>query len=262
MIPELAKALERSTERCLEDRIAIAFSGGLDSAVLAAIAKRRASVSLFSSGTEGSDDLLQAEKVACELSLQLEKIILDEEKILEIYEKIYSFYPAGLLKIEIGIPIYAACRAAKEKGLDAILFGSGSEELFVGYNRYYKYLEEGKDLEKVLREEFDSIEDRDIGMIRKIAYKCGLEARFPFHDRALAHMVFRIPLQERIADRELKKGILREMGKMLGVPQIALERRKKAVQYGSGVHKIMMKNSAMLNEKFPEVISSSLRSLP
>lgn len=250
MITELAKILERSTEECLEERIGIAFSGGLDSSTLATIAKKTSEVFLFSAGTAQSSDLEYAEKVARELKLPLEKIELDEKKILEIYAKIYSFYPASLLKIEIGIPIFAVCETTKKNGLNAILTGSGAEELFVGYERYYKYAEEGKNPDELLRSEFNVLKDKDIAMIKKIAYKCGLEARFPFYNSKLAELVFRIPIEERMADAELKKGILREMGKFLGVPQLALTRKKKAMQYGSGVHKIIMKNSEFLNEKY------------
>ncbi|MDD5337029.1 MAG: asparagine synthase C-terminal domain-containing protein [Candidatus ainarchaeum sp.] len=254
MLTELAKALEESTTECMEDRIAISFSGGLDSATLAAIAKRHGEVFLFSAGVDGSEDLAYAQTVAGELGLPLEKIILDEAKVLEIYRRIYEFYPAGLLKIEIGVPIYACCARAAEAGYGAIMFGSGSEELFMGYERYYRYAAEGKNLDAIVKAEFEALGAGDIAMIRKIAYKCGLEARFPFYSRRLAELAFGIPLEERMADRELKKGVLREAGKLLGVPKTALERRKKAAQYGSGVHKIIMKNSPELNQKYPKKI--------
>lgn len=247
MILKLAEILEKSTEECLEEKIAIGFSGGLDSTILAAIAKKTSSVFLFSAGTKKSEDLLYAEKAAKELGLDLEKIILDEEKTLEIYKKIHSFYPAGLLKIEIGVPIFAVCKAAKEKNLSAILFGSGAEELFVGYERYYTYLEEGRNLDEILQEEFNTLKNRDIAMIKKIAYKCGTEARFPFYNKALAKLVFQIPLNERIKERELKKGIEREMAEFIKIPEFVLKRKKKAIQYGSGVHKIILKNQKELN---------------
>ncbi|MEW6529084.1 MAG: asparagine synthase C-terminal domain-containing protein [Candidatus Micrarchaeota archaeon] len=245
MLLELIKVLEKSTEQCLEDKIAIAFSGGLDSTVLATIAKKRSNVFLFSAGINGSDDLVYSEKIAKELNVPLEKIILDETRILDIYKKIYSFCPNNFLKIEIGVPIYAVCDAAQHKGLNAILFGSGSEELFVGYDRYYKYLEQGDDLDKILKNEFETLKSEDIGMIKKIAYKCGMEARFPFYNNKLAELVFQIPLEERIVERELKKGILREMGKIIGASTLALARKKKAIQYGSGVHKILLKHQSL-----------------
>ena len=50
-----------------------------------------------------------------------------------------------------------------------------------------------------------------------------------------------IPLAVRMEDRELKKGPLREAAHFLGVPEIAVKRKKKAFQYGSGVHKILIK---------------------
>jgi asparagine synthase (glutamine-hydrolysing) len=78
-----------------------------------------------------------------------------------------------------------------------------------------------------------------------------IEARFPFYDKELAAAVFAIPLEERMHDRELKKIVLREAGKMLGAPQAALKRKKKAMQYGSGVHKIIMKRADEINRLYP-----------
>ena len=252
MIVELAKALEKSVQESLEDRVAVSFSGGLDSSTLAAIAKKWSEVGLFTAGLDGSEDLEAAGKVAGELGLRLEKIVLDEKAVLDIYAKIYSFYPGSMLKIEIGVPIYACCSEAARAGYGAILFGSGSEELFVGYERYYRYAEEGKDLDAILKKEFGELGSGDVAMIKKIAYRCGLEARFPFCSKNVAELAFSVPLEEWMADMELKKGMLREAGKLLGVPKTALERRKKAAQYGSGVHKVIMRNREELNERFPE----------
>lgn len=249
---ELARALEKSVQECLEDRIAVSFSGGLDSSTIAAIAKKWSEVGLFTAGLEGSEDLEAAGKVADELGLRLERVLLGEKAVMDIYGKIYSFYQGSMLKIEIGVPVYACCSEAARAGYGAILFGSGSEELFVGYERYYRYAEEGKDLDAILKEEFGKLGSGDGAMIKKIAYKCGLEARFPFCSRSVAELAFSVPLEERMAERELKKGVLREAGKLLGVPKTALERRKKAAQYGSGVHKVIMRNRKELDERFPE----------
>ncbi len=254
MIIEIAERIKENIIRNLEDEIAISFSGGVDSTLLATIAKKYSNVYLYTAGTENSKDLEWARKIAKELNLNLKEIILNEERILGIYGKIYSFYPGSLLKIEIGIPIYAVCEEAKKDGLEVMLFGSGTEELFVGYNRYYTYFDEGKDLHKILVEEFKTLKDRDIAMIKKIANKIGIEARFPFYDLHLAEMVWEIPLNERMKDKEKKKGVLRDAAKFLDVPEDAINRPKKAAQYGSGVHKIVLKHSNELNKKYPQKI--------
>lgn len=251
MIPELAKLLKSSIEECLEEKIAISFSGGLDSTLIAQVAKKNCSVHLFSSGVEGSEDLEYSKKISKELNLSFDSIILDEKSILELYEEVYKIIPTKLLKIEILIPIYAAAKKAREKGLESIVLGTGAEELFVGYNRYYEYLKEGKDLDSILQEEFRTLPKRDMGMISKVIRRAGLDPRFPFLNRRLAEYVFSIPLEKRIEERELKKGLLREASKLLGVPELVLKRKKKAAQYGSGVHNLILKNSDYINENFP-----------
>ena len=196
MIPELAQLLSSSIEECLEDKIAVSFSGGIDSSLIAYIAKKNCSVFLFSAGAEGSEDLKYAEEVSKQLNLSYEKVLLDEKSILELYGEVYKIIPAGLLKIEILIPIYACAKKAKEKGLDAMLVGSGAEELFVGYNRYYTYLKEGKNLDSILKEEFRTLPKRDIGMISKVLRSAGLDPRYPFINRRLSEYVFSIDLEK------------------------------------------------------------------
>lgn len=251
MIPELAEAFTRAVEENLEDKIAVSFSGGLDSTLIAHIAKKHAETMLFSVGTKGSEDLEFAVKVAEQLQLPLCANEFEEKEILELYAKCYSLVPLDLLHVELLVPVYKVAEQAKLKGFDTLLFGSGSEELFIGYDRYFTYYQEGRDLDLILRDEFSSLKDREIFMIKKVCRKFNIEARFPFYCRDLAKLVFSIPVEERMADRELKKCVLREVGKMLGAPEIALNRKKRAMQYGSGVHKILLKNSEEINAKFP-----------
>ena len=251
MISDLAEAFTRSVEENLEDRVAVSFSGGLDSTLIAHVAKKTAEVHLFSAGTESCEDLQFADKVAGRLFLPIKKKVLIEEDILALYAKCYEIVPSNLLKVELLIPVYAVAQLAKEDGIEAILFGSAAEELFVGYERYYSYHEEGLDLDKILREEFKTLKDRDISATKKLCNKLGLEARFPFYSQRLAELAFSIPLEERMAERELKKGVLREAGKLLGAPEIALQRKKRAMQYGSGIHKILLRHSVEINKNFP-----------
>ncbi len=249
MILPLSELISRAVEQTLEDKIAIAFSGGLDSSVIATIAKKHSQVELFVAGAEGCDDMEAAEKVAQELNLPLHKIPLDEREIMDAYAKCYSMLKFDLMKIEILVPVYCVAQAAAEKGHKVMLFGSGAEELFVGYKRYFEY--RGENLDSVLREELRTLGQRDISYVKRICRNFDIEARFPFYDKKLADMVFAIPLKERMHDPVLKKIVLREAGKMLGVPETALRRKKKAMQYGAGVHKIILRHADEINRDYP-----------
>jgi len=251
MIFELSELIRSSIQQSLEDRVAISFSGGVDSTIISSLARQHSEVELFCAGVEGSPDLEYAEKAANQFTLPLHKTIINEEKAMEIYDKCYRMLPMNLLKVEILVPVYLIAEAASRKNHSVLLFGSGAEELFAGYDRYYAYKEEGKNVDEILREEFRTLPQREIAWVKKVCRKFGIEARFPYYNRKLADFVFTVPVEDRMEDRELKKVILREAGKLLGAPEIALQRRKKAMQYGSGVHKIFMKRADELNAAYP-----------
>lgn len=251
MILPLSQLISSAVEQTLEDRVAVSFSGGLDSTVIASVAKKHSQVELFSAGVNGSEDLEYSEKVAKELGLPLHTLLLDEPGIMNAYSQCYSALSMNLLKVEILVPVYKVAEAASAKGHPVLLFGSGAEELFVGYERYYSYLSEGKDLDALLKDEFKTLPQRDIGWVKRICRRFNIEARFPFYNHELADAVFAVPLEERMHDRELKKCLLREAARMLRIPDAALLRRKKAMQYGSGVHKVLMRKSAEINRAYP-----------
>ena len=48
--------------------------------------------------------------------------------------------------------------------------------------------------------------------------------------------------------KTVKKGLIREAAKLLGLPATAVNRKKRAMQYGSGVHKVLLKHSEELNK--------------
>jgi asparagine synthase (glutamine-hydrolysing) len=251
MILGLSALLERSIELSLEDKVSISFSGGLDSTLIASVARKHAALDLITVGTPGSSDLEYSEKIATELKLPLHKVLLDENSIMSSFMETHSMLPMDVLKVEILVPVYKAAEKASGLRHKVLLFGTGAEELFVGYKRYFQYLDEGKDLDAILAEEFRTLKQREIAWISKVCRKFGVEARYPFYNPELAELMFSVPLEDRVADRTLRKGLLREAAKMLGTPKLALQRPKKAMQYGSGIHKIIMKNSGLLNRKYP-----------
>lgn len=251
MILELSNLLGCAVQETLEEKVAVSFSGGIDSTIIAAIAKRHADVELFSAGVEGSPDLLYAEKAAARLGLPLNMIFIDEKDAMESYAQVYGQLTLDFLKLEILVPVNIIAKEAKARGHGVLLFGSAAEELFAGYERYYSYQDQGKDLAAILKDEFRTLPQRDMGWIKKVCRRQGIEARFPYYNRKISRLMFSVPIEERLDDRILKKGILREAGKMLGVPELVLQRRKKAMQYGSGVHKMLLRRADEINASYP-----------
>jgi len=251
MIPELADLLKDSVLETLEDKVSVSFSGGIDSTIIASVARKAADVKLYTVGMIGAKDVLCSDEVAKILSLPIENVFMDEKEILETFDKCYNIVPNNILKVELLVPVYKAAQKASEQGQEIILFGAAAEELFVGYERYYHYLEEGKDLDKILQEEFRTLDKREIGWINKVCREFSIEARYPFHNRKLADFVFSVPLERRMENRELKKGLLREAATLLQIPSVSLKRKKQAMQYGSGIHKVLMRHAGELNKKYP-----------
>lgn len=251
MLVELAKALEESVQETLEDRIGISFSGGLDSTIIAHVANKHSSTELFTVGTEGCEDIRYSESLAQKMGIPLHKKILGKNEILELYGISYSIFPGEFLKVELLVPLCAAGVEAQKEGIEVMLFGTGAEELFAGYERYYTYAQSGGDVEKLLREEYSTLKNREIRMISRAMRKYGIEARFPFYNSKLEKIAFSIPVQQKMEDRVLKKCVLREAAKFMGVPELAVKRKKKALQYGSGIHNILLKDAEDLSRRFP-----------
>ena len=88
----LAELLDASVAKCTEGQdVAVAFSGGIDSSLVAALAKRHAnSVRLYTVGARGSHDAEAAQEVAPLLGLELTVIDLPDGDIVENLREMIS----------------------------------------------------------------------------------------------------------------------------------------------------------------------------
>jgi len=249
-IPSLAEAIEESIRQSVEGkRVAVAFSGGVDSTLLATVAKRDSRrVDLLTVYGEGSEakDRLYAFRLAHTLSLPLHLAPLRREEVRPLMEEVVRVVPfvkGNFVKVDVLVPVLKALKEAKALSFPLLLFGSGTEELFAGYDRHYRWLEEGLSEEEVdrrLRQEYRALFfEGDIHAISLLAEHVGVEVAFPLASEKVAEMAFAFPLTERMADRGRKKAVLRRAAQILGVPQEAVERRKQALQYGSKSHRMV-----------------------
>ena len=246
-ITRLAELFIDSVKNNCQGEVAILFSGGIDSTAIATVAKRYTTPLLITAGVEGSSDLEAARKIAAELGLPHKAVVLTEAEIISVYKKCYKIRKGELNKVELMVPVFKCCREAARAGKWRILSGSGAEELFIGYDRFFKY--KGKKLENLLKKEIKELPSGDCEGQDLVAKNFGMRAAYPFLYPPFVDAILAMPLSERLGTLENKKPLLRKIAAKLGMPQCAIDRKKKAMQYGSGVHKILVKNIKQIEEE-------------
>jgi len=209
--------------------------------MLAVLLKEHLDIRLYAVGTHGSGDLEFASRAADDLNLDLEIIEVDDETIREALPGVLTAIEEySVMKIGVAMPLYIASGRASSEGYRVMFSGQGADELFAGYHRYRRLLEEGK-LEEALIHDLENIYHVNLERDDAAAMANSMELRVPFLDLEVIGLAVSIPISYRILGPgdELRKRILREAALELGVPEYIAMRPKKAAQYGSGIDRIL-----------------------
>ena len=246
---KLKKLLERSIQGRLLDLedAAVAFSGGLDSSLIAFLAKKsRTNINLIHVSLENRQETEEAKKAADELKLPITVHLFREADIEKIIPKIVEImeYPDPV-GTSIGISTYWTAEKSAETGNQILLSGQGADELFGGYKRYvHQYLSYGEEkTRRALHEDIIGLHKSNIERDVKICNFHGVELRLPFASCQIAKFALDLPLEFKIERKPdtPRKLILRKLARDLGLPATIANKPKKAMQYATGVNDALLK---------------------
>jgi asparagine synthase (glutamine-hydrolysing) len=214
--------------------VGIAFSGGLDSSLLAFLSSMDHRVLLVSVFAPGSRDASRVQGAADDLGLELLKVKVGGPEV----EK--ALRDAGLpeemrpMDRALSVGFILASSAARDQRLDRLVAGQGADEIFGGYNRHWEIASsDPRSHNPRLVEELPLLE---AGLRRDemAIVRGGCEASFPYADLPLAHFALNLPPNYLISDG-VRKLVLRRLAAKLGLPQSMASAEKKAFQYSSGI---------------------------
>ncbi len=264
-IAELRKALEAAVHRQLMSDVpyGVLLSGGLDSSITSAIAKKYAEKRIesedtegawwpqlhsFAIGLEGSPDLAAAKKVAAHLKTVHHEIKFTiQEGIDAIRDVIYHLETYDITTIRASTPMYLMARAIKAMGIKMVLSGEGSDEIFGGYLYFHK-APNAEELHKETVRKLDKLHMYDCLRANKSLASWGIEGRVPFLDKEFMDVAMRINPQDKMINGErMEKWILRKAFEDM-LPESVCWRQKEQFSDGVGYSWIDTLKE-MVNEK-------------
>ncbi|MCD8404674.1 asparagine synthase B [Tenacibaculum dicentrarchi] len=249
-IAEVKEALEAAVHRQLMSDVpyGVLLSGGLDSSVISAIAKKYSQKRIesddtsaawypqlhsFSVGLDGSPDLAAAQKVADHIGTVHHEIKFTIQEGLDaIKDVIYNIETYDITTIRSSTPMYLMARVIKSMGVKMVLSGEGADEIFGGYLYFHKAPNAEEFHEETVRK-LDKLHMYDCLRANKSLMAWGIEGRVPFLDKEFMDVAMRInPQDKMINGQRMEKWVIRKAFEDM-LPESVAWRQKE--QFSDGV---------------------------
>jgi asparagine synthase (glutamine-hydrolysing) len=194
--------------------ISILVSGGLDSAIIAAILKESGSDVKWFSIENGETPFVNDLEAHLETSTNFLDYDMDSEKNALIYAK-WNESPIDLGSVIPQYHLFETIR--KNTDYRIVISGDGSDELFGGYSRIHEYDSQKSDI-------FQELSFYHLPRLDKMSMAHTLELRSPFLNNDIIRFAMHLPLEWRTDKKILKD----TFGPML--PSSIVDRKKEALK--------------------------------
>lgn len=227
-IDTLRNALEEAVHRQLMSDVpyGVLLSGGLDSSVISAIAKKFAAKRVesdntqdawwpqlhsFAVGLEGSPDLAAARKVADHIgTIHHEIHFTIQEGLDAVRDVIYHLETYDTTTVRASTPMYLMARVIRSMGVKMVLSGEGADEIFGGYLYFHK-APNAEEFHKETVRKIDKLHLYDCLRANKSLAAWGIEGRVPFLDKEFMDVAMRLNPSDKMAGKgKMEKWILRK----------------------------------------------------
>jgi len=249
-IQEIKEALEAAVHRQLMSDVpyGVLLSGGLDSSVTSAIAKKYAQKRIesgdtadawwpqlhsFSVGLDGSPDLAAAQLVADHIGTVHHEIKFTIQEGLDaIKDVVYNLETYDITTIRASTPMYLMARVIKSMGIKMVLSGEGADELFGGYLYFHKAPNDKEFHDETVRK-LSKLHMYDCLRANKSLAAWGIEGRVPFLDKEFMDVAMRINPKDKLINGErMEKWVVRKAFEGM-LPESVAWRQKE--QFSDGV---------------------------
>jgi asparagine synthase (glutamine-hydrolysing) len=278
-IAEIKKALEAAVHRQLMSDVpyGVLLSGGLDSSITSAVAKKYAQKRIesgdtvdawypqlhsFAVGLEGSPDLAAARKVADHLgTIHHEIKFTIQEGLDAVRDVIYNIETYDVTTIRASTPMYLMARVIKSMGIKMVLSGEGSDELFGGYLYFHKAPNAREFHDETVRK-LSKLHMYDCLRANKSLAAWGIEGRVPFLDKEFMDVAMRINPQDKMINGErMEKWVLRKAFEDM-LPESVTWRQKEQFSDGVGYSWIDTLKEVVAHEVTDEQLANAKYKFP
>lgn len=252
--PASVSALREGLEKAVREQLmsdvpyGVLLSGGLDSSVISAIAKRYAArrvetdgkmaawwpqLHSFAIGLEGAPDLAKAREVADFIGTVHHEIHYTIQEGLDaLRDVIYYIETYDVTTVRASTPMYLLARVIKSMGIKMVLSGEGADEIFGGYLYFHKAPDARAFHEETVRK-LSKLYLYDCLRANKSLAAWGVEGRVPFLDKEFLDVAMRLnPEVKMCPGKTIEKKIVREAFADL-LPESVAWRQKE--QFSDGV---------------------------